>query len=163
MALLVLLGALIMLLVLGGAGWPVTLETGPDPPDVSNNPDEYLGETVSFTGEVIDTQGPTVAIEHAEGTLVLTLVGVDTTDISVGDRITFAGEFRHWHTVEVAPDDYVIRATWESTYMYAISALAVVMVGLLLVDYWSFRRRFPVLVTRDRPLHHRWLGGTDDG
>lgn len=156
-AALVVAGALVLLFVLGGLGWPAPPEDPADAQAIDTEPESLLGETVSITGTVTEVDPSRVAIEHRGGSVELVLVGDPADHIEPGQRVTASGTLIGERTLEV--DRLDARNAWEYHYMYLISVVGVALAGVAAANRWRWSHRDRALVPRERSL----LGGDHRG
>lgn len=164
LVLAVLLGALCVLFVLGGAGWPTPASQPPSYADLDTDYDAYVGQSVQIGGSVVETDPVVAEFEYDTGvfeerTYRLRLEGAPPAD--VGDDVYLYGELRPDGTVAVDTDRTLVREPWERTYMFGISILAALLVGGRVVNEWRLCRTTLTLVPRERSLYRRWRGETD--
>lgn len=124
----------------------------PDEDVVGPTPDAYVGERVTLSGEVVATAPVAMEIEHKTGTWLVTLEEAPTAlvrgdRIDVGDRLAVHGTLTAPDTLR--PNRAYTREPWETTYMYAVSAVAVVWVFGRSVRGWRFDRERLAFVPRD--------------
>ena len=126
-----------------------TLEPAPDQHDYPGNaevvadPDAYVGEQVLVSGPVVGTEPTVVALEGSE------YVVADAPPAEAGQELwVFA-------TVEadgtLTAHDGLARDQWESTYMYAISIVAVLWVLARGLRHWRIDLRRLTIEPRPTP------------
>jgi|AntDeeMetagen134_2_1112570.scaffolds.fasta_scaffold01511_7 hypothetical protein len=156
----VALGVCVLLLgglfVLAGAGYPAPPNSGPDfaEPDVS--PDDFAGEHVETGGEVIATDPVVIDVDDSTTTQGLPIENAP--DVRVGQEVIVDGTLTPDGTLIANPDRAVAREPWETTYMYVISAFAVLIIAGRGIDGWRLDRDMRTLTPRETPLHQRYLG-----
>ena len=150
------------LFVLAGAEYPTPASSTPDLADPDVSPDEFAGEYVETGGKVITTDP--VIIEIGDGTSTQQLPIVNAPDVRVGQEVIVDGTLTTDGTLVVNPDRAVVREPWETTYMYAISVLAVLVVAGRGIGGWRLDRDTYTVTPRETPLHLQYLGDhTSDG
>ena len=150
--------ALCGLFVLGGAGLPFHYahDLGPEEHVLAAEYDQHVGEPITTSGVVVDPHTNQVHIEPDDTDLVVTLTIDPGHDISLttADELSFSGTIAEDNTIVVGPNDYIwVRASWEVTYMFAISFLGAFLTGLLILNYWRFDPQHAVIEPREQPLH----------
>lgn len=150
-ALLLLLGLLVVLFV-----WAGTIEADPadnnypGTGDILENPDEYVGDRVSVSGTVIDTDPLTIEDETVPGeTITFVIDGADV-DPAVGDEVIVYGTLQPDNRVDAI--NTVHREPWEAVYMYIISFLGGLWVLARLVNGWTVDTATWSIVPRTEPL-----------
>ncbi len=152
----------LLLVVLAGLlVWAGTLSPADDPRDVPGNDevgqdqDAYVGERVSLSGTVVETDPVVIDVEYGTGeTFTATVAGVDES-VSEGDQMTAFGTLESSSTL--AAERVIVREPWELWYMYGVSFLGGLWVLLRTVRRWRFDTDRLAFVPRERPL---W-GGRD--
>ena len=163
-ALAVLLLALCGLFVLGGTDWPMAPDPPPSAEDLDENYERHVGDTVETAGTVVETDPVVVEVQYDSGVFGeteyrLRLEGAPPA--AVGDNVYFSGEVRPDRTVAVDTERALVRAPGEITYMYAVSALAALVILARFVNGWRLRLRRLAFTPRERTLYRRWRGETD--
>ncbi len=160
----VLLGALTMLFVLGGTGWPAAPDVGPDIDELAEDPEGYIGEEIETTGTVVNAEEALVELKGEEESLVLELEGIPTEELEEGLDVSFAGELTEDLTVIVEPHRFATREPWETAYMFIISGIGGLIAVAVGLNFWRFDRHELGFTPREQPLHqHLMHGGGMDG
>ena len=136
----------------------------PDP-DRNHYPDEehlaadyeaYVGERVEFAGIAASVDPVVVETEYGlDGELSLTVTNVD--GVEPGDHVRVFGVVESDRTVRA--ERAIVRAPWEVGYMYLVSLLAALWVGIRALRFWRVDVDARAVVARADPVT---LGG-DDG
>jgi hypothetical protein len=108
----------------------------PDEDQIAQNPDAYVGQSVSVAGTVVDTDP--LVIETVPDTgepFRVTLQNLNR-PAAVGDEISAFGTLEDETTLTVKRA--TVRSPWEFTYMYIISFLG----GLLVLGRLTIQLRF---------------------
>lgn len=162
----VCLALLVGLFVLGGTGWPAPSDDPIDLADPAVDPADHAGEQIEAYGEVVETDPVVVELEE-DGVVTLDdhvehLVVEDAPPVEEGEYLVVHGTITTDGALDADPDRATTREPWEVAYMYAVSAVGLLIVAILGVDAWRVDRRTLSLVPRDRPLHRTlWEGGRD--
>lgn len=135
--------------VLVGAGTigpdPAT-NTFPDGEDVATSPGDYVGDQVSVGGTVVETDPVVIRVRYGLDEYVhVTVVDVEE-PVSEGDAMSVFGTLTDEGTIDA--ERTLVRAPWETWYMYGVSFLGGLWVlGRLLRD-WRLDREGVALVPR---------------
>lgn len=111
--------------------------------------DKYKGEKVEVGGEVIKTDPMMIEVESGDRTIELEITDLQERP-DKGDRLTVFGTAGENNTVY--SENALIRPSWRFVYMYGISIIAAVWIGLRLVGHWRFYRENLSFESRERPL-----------
>lgn len=135
--------------VLVGAGTigpdPAT-NTFPDEEDVGSSPGDYVGQRVSVGGTVVGTDPVVVRVRYGIHEYArVTVVNVEE-PVSEGDSVSVFGTLTDERTIDA--ERTVIRAPWETWYMYGVSFLGGLWVLGRLVRHWCVDRELIALVPR---------------
>lgn len=161
---LVLVGSLVGLFVLYGAG-----VGHPDPPPYGE--DELLASGGDLAGDPVELSGTVVNVDP----VVIEIVDDDghvhevelenAPDAEIGEELLVVGTVQPDGTVVVERDPAVVREPWERQYMYAISVVGALLVAGRIVNEWRFVPPRLVFEPRDRTLYDRGVReqGDHDG
>jgi hypothetical protein len=152
---------LVGLFVLAGAGYPAPASSNPNLANPDVNPRDLAGEHVQTGGMVIDTEP--VIIEIDDGTSRQQLPIENSPDADVGQEVIVDGTLTTDGTLRANSDRAVVRESWETSYMYAISVLGALFVALRIIDGWRFDLKTISFSPRDTPLHRSLSEDTPDG
>lgn len=127
--------------------------------------EEYIGKEVEVGGEVIETDPVTIEVESGDSTIELEIQDLQE-EPSKGDRLTVYGTAKENKTVYAQNE--IIRPAWRYVYMYGISLIGAVWIGLRLVGQWKFDKGNFSFKVRDEPRTVRETlshlkGGKKDG
>lgn len=108
--------------------------------DLEADPSTHIGEQVELSGTVVDTEPLVLEVEHADGTTEYVLENAP--DAEVGQEVRLFGTIEP-STSESADarlevNDAIVRDSWETTYMYAVSIVAALWVVVRAVRHWRF-------------------------
>ncbi|TKX72456.1 hypothetical protein [Halorubrum sp. GN11GM_10-3_MGM] len=149
---ILLLGSLF---VLAGTGYPAPPRPTPDLANPDVIPEEFAGEHVETGGKVIATDPAVIEIDDDTGQQ---LPIENAPDVKLGHDVIVDGTLTTDGTLIVNPGRAVTREPWETTYMYAISALATILIAARGIDGWQFDRVTYTIRPRATPLHERYVG-----
>lgn len=154
-AIIVLLVALGGLFTLGGTDWPVGPTAHPSADELVEDPAAHVGEELQITGEVIDAEAVQIEVEGEYGTIILDVEGIPADAVTDGHDLSITGELTDELVIEADSQRFATRAPWETTYMYLISAIGVLLVGAVGLNFWRPSLEHLALVPREIPLHRR--------
>lgn len=135
--------------VLVGAGTiepdPAT-NTFPDETDVATSSGDHVGQRVSVAGTVVETDPVVVRVEYGlDEHARITVLNVEE-PVSEGDSIAAFGTLTDERTVDA--ERTLVRAPWETWYMYGVSFLGGLWVLWRLGRQWRVDRELLALVPR---------------
>ncbi|MFA9428405.1 hypothetical protein [Natronorubrum sp. A-ect3] len=140
-AIATLLVAFVGLFVFYGA-----LEPAPEHNDYPGNgdleagPTAHVGEQIGISGTVVDTEPLVLEVEHADGTAEYVIENAP--DAKVGQEVrlfgTIEADTSEGADARLEVDDAIVRDSWETTYMYAVSIVAALWVAIRAVQHWRF-------------------------
>jgi hypothetical protein len=108
----------------------------PDEDQIAQNPDAYVGQSVSLAGTVVDTDPLVIETVPDNGDpFRITLQNLNR-PAAVGDEISAFGTLEDESTLTV--ENATVRSPWEFTYMYIISFLGGLLVLGRLATQWRF-------------------------
>ena len=118
--------------------------------ELGSDPERYVGEPVELGGVVVGTDPVVVEIEHADGSHEYVVEGAPA--VETGQQLSVFGRVTAPAGADAAgsltAEETVVRDAWESTYMYAVSLLAVGWVAVRAVRHWRFSIRELAFVPR---------------
>jgi hypothetical protein len=127
---------LTMLLWAGTLSPDPAMNSYPDEDQISQNPDAYVGQSVSVAGTVVDTDPLVIeTVPDTGDSFQVTLRSLNR-PAAVGDEITAFGTLEGESTLAV--ERATVRSPWEFTYMYIISFLGGLLVLGRLATQWRF-------------------------
>ncbi|GEM_PF-615409 len=135
--------------------WYGSMEPAPDKGDYPGQEDlikdyeKYIDEKAEVGGKVIETDPLVIETEYGDRTMDLTIVDAQESP-SKNDRVTVYGTVRENHTIEA--ENMVVRPRWRWFYMYGISGIAAVWVGLRMIEQWRWNGKRFALEVREEPL-----------
>ena len=149
MALLVLV--LAGLLVWGGTLSPADAQRDfPSEDDVGPNRDAYVGERVTLSGTVVETNPVIITVEYGTGeSFRATLADADQS-VSEGDQVSAFGTLES--PSKLVAERVIVREPWELWYMYGVSFLGGLWVLVRTLRRWRFDAERLAFVPRERPL-----------
>lgn len=160
---LVVAGVLMGMFILGGAGLPFAPDTGPETGAIEESYPEYVGTSITLTGEVRDADRNLIAIGDGDDALELKVEGPDSISFESGEEVTLYGELQPNRVITVEDERHLTtRSTWEVQYMYGISLLGVLLTVAVGLNYWRFDLGRLAFVPRDPPIV-LLLGGDRNG
>lgn len=138
-AFLVLAAALGGLLVWGGTVAPDPAANNyPNHDDVGANPAAFVGERVVIGGTVVGTDPVVVRATYGVGgTVDVTLANADA-EVAEGDHVAAFGTLADETTLDT--ERLLVRAPWETYYMYTVSFLGGVWVLGRIGRHWGLDR-----------------------
>lgn len=119
-------------------------------------PGEFAGEYVETGGTVVATDPVIIEIDDNTGTQRLPIENMP--DVRVGQDIIADGTFTTDGALIMNPDRAATRKPWETTYVYAISAVAVLIIAGRGIDGWRLDSETRAVTPRETPLHRRYFG-----
>ena len=136
---LLLLIALAGVLALTGTiTYDPAMNAFPEEDHVGPNPDAYVGQQISVSGEAIATDPVVIRVEYGlDNYFDLTLTTFGTT-VEEGQHVSAFGTLTDASTLEV--ERALVRWPWEVWYMYAISIIAAAWVAVRIYRHWRFNR-----------------------
>lgn len=111
--------------------------------------EKYRDEKVEVGGKVIETNPLIIEVEHRDKTMNLTIVGAEESP-SKDDKVSVYGTVRENHTIE--SENMVVQPLWRWIYMYGISSIAAVWIGLRLIKQWRWNGKKFAFEVREEPL-----------
>lgn len=154
LAVTLLLAVLAVLIVWAGTVEPDPANNNyPGSEEIYDDPDQYIGQRVSVSGTIVDTEPLTIEDEPAPGKDVSLVIDGTTHDVSTGDELRVYGTLQSndridsINTVHIEP--------WETRYLHVISFLAGLWVLARLVNRWTIDTTTWCVVPRTDPLLHR--------
>lgn len=121
----------------------------PDEEHLATDYDAYIGERVEFAGIVTSVDPVVVETEYGvDGEFSLTVTNVDA--IEPGDHVRVFGVVEPDRTVRA--ERAIVRAPWEVGYMYLVSLLAALWVGIRALRYWRIDVDARAVVARADPV-----------
>lgn len=148
-------GGLIGLFILGGIGYPSAPSPGLDLADPATDPTDHAGEYVQTGGTVGGTDPVVIEIEGPAG--IQRLPVEDAPHVEMGQDVVVDGVLTERGTLRARAERAVVRAPWETTYMYAVSVLAALVVALRGIDGWTVDGKTKTIVPREPTLHEQYL------
>ncbi len=140
--------------------WYGSLEPEPDRGDhpggehIIGDYEMHIGEKVEVGGEVIEEEPLRIEVEHGDQKIVLTIIDSEET-VGRKDRVTVYGTLREGNVIECK--NLVVRPYWNWIYMYAVSGVAAVWVGIRLLKQWKWDRENWTFEQRRKPLESKKL------
>jgi len=127
--------------------------------------ENYIGEKVEISGEVIETEPLKIEIESGDKTIELEITGLEE-ETEEGDRLTVFGTAAENRTIYV--ENALIRPLWRYVYMYGVSVVGATWIGFRVLGQWRFDREKFALEPRENPLTIREIifrskRGDEDG
>ncbi|MFP4609112.1 MAG: hypothetical protein ACOC55_03480 [Candidatus Natronoplasma sp.] len=98
---------------------------------------KYVGKEVEVGGKVLGTDPLEIKAEHGDQEIVLTVIDTEEKP-KKNDRVTVFGTLRENNTIEA--ENTVRHPFWRWIYMYAVSTVAAVWIGLRLIKQWRWNR-----------------------
>lgn len=118
----------------------------PDSDDVGPDPSAFVGQQVTIGGTVVDTDPVVLRVRYGvDEVRYVTLVDVGE-PVSSGDSISAFGTLTDEGTLDV--DRALVRAPWETWYMYGVSFLGGLWVLGRIGRHWRLDRDRLALVPR---------------
>lgn len=147
LAVVLLAAALAGVLVGAGAIEPdPATNTFPDEEDVASSPGDHIGQRVSVGGTVVETDPVVVRVTYGLGEYArVTVVNVEE-PVAEGDSVSAFGTLTDERTVDA--ERTLVRAPWETWYMYGVSFLGGLWVLGRLGRHWRVDRELLALVPR---------------
>jgi TRAP-type C4-dicarboxylate transport system permease small subunit len=146
----ILLTILAVLLVWAGTIGPNPATNNyPGTEDIHENPSQYVGEHVTVSGTVTNTDPLTLEAETTDTTLTFVIENTDH-DVAVDDRLTVFGTLQADNNVDAS--NTVRQKPWERYYMYAVSFIAGLLVLGRLLNRWTIDTTTWSIVPRPDPL-----------
>ena len=149
----------VLLVVLAGLFvWAGTIEPDPDnnnfpgETEVLDDPDQYVGQQVSISGTVVETDPLTIEISDRNQRTTVIIENANP-DVSPGDHLSVFGTLQSENTVSA--ENTVRRASWEAYYMYVVSFLAGLWVLARLLNRWTVDPDTWSVVPRTEPYINR--------
>jgi hypothetical protein len=131
-----LLGVLVGLFI-----WVGTLEPDPtdnnypDESDIHNNPELYLGEQVSVSGTIVNTEPLTTSHQiYPNNTITFTIENADI-DADIGDRLSVYGTLHERNKIQATGTVHAEQGKMQD--MYIVSFLAGLWVLGRLLNWWT--------------------------
>ena len=155
--------ALLTVVLAGLLVWAGTLSPAdvqrdfPSEDDVGPDRDAYIGERVTLSGTVVETNPVIITVEYGTGeSFRATLADADQS-VSEGDQVSAFGTLESPSTLAV--ERVVVREPWELWYMYAVSFVGGLWVVARTVRRWRVDADRLAVVPREEPLQ---VGGDSD-
>lgn len=148
--------AVLLAILAGLFVWAGTIE--PDPADnnypstsdIHDNPNQYIGEQVTVSGIVVNTDPLTIEDEPVPSETITFVIENADPDVTVGDHLSAFGTLQQDNRVTAT--NTVDREPWEATYMHVVSFLAGLWVLARLVNRWTINTTNWTVVPRTEPL-----------
>lgn len=122
----------------------------PSEEDVGPDPGAYVGQQVTVSGRVVDTDPLRVAAEYGTGgTYTVTVTDVDRSPAE-GDYLSAFGTLEDGSTLSA--ERVIVREHWELWYMYLVSFVAGLWVLTRTVRRWRFDADELAFVPREEPI-----------
>ncbi len=135
--------------------WHGTLSPAPEKgrypgtDDVVDDYNRYVGEYVEIDGEVIETDPVMIKLESGDRTIELEVADLRE-EPDEGDRLSVFGTVGENRTIYVS--NAMIRPLWRYVYLYGISLLGAVWVGMRIIGQWRFDKKILAFKPREEPF-----------
>ncbi|MBS3782589.1 MAG: hypothetical protein KGY68_08315 [Candidatus Thermoplasmatota archaeon] len=146
---------ILLLLLLSLFIWYGSLSPAPDKGRFPGNDElvedyeRYKGKKVEVGGEVIETDPVMIEVESGDMTIELKIADLQERP-EKGDRLTVFGTAGGNNTIH--SKNALIRSSWRYAYMYGISIVGAVWIGLRLIGQWRFDKENLAFEAREEPL-----------
>jgi hypothetical protein len=121
----------------------------PGPAEVYENPDEYIGERVTVTGTVVETDPLTIETQPVPGERTRFVIENADTTVDTGDTIAVYGNFSTQNRIDAIN---TVRHKQSNRYsMYLVSFFAGLLVLGRLLNQWTVDTRKWAVVQRTEP------------
>jgi len=111
--------------------------------------ESYIGEEVEVSGKVIETDPVIMIVERGDRTIQLEIADLQQ-EPEQGDRLSVFGTAGENNTIYV--QNAIIRPFWRYGYMYGISLVGAIWIGLRVIGQWRFDKKDIVFKVRKEPM-----------
>ena len=113
-----------------------------------------MTQPIATNGVVVDADTNQVLLDpDGADLMVMELDRGHASTLQDGDNLSLPGTIHADRTIVVGPDDHIwVRASWERSYMYAISLFAALLTGFMVLNNWRVDTDQVVVEPRETPL-----------